>query len=40
MQTMEQSLYDLFRSKQISFEEAINHTMHPEDLRRMIEGTG
>ncbi|MDQ7822118.1 MAG: type IV pilus twitching motility protein PilT [Candidatus Eremiobacteraeota bacterium] len=39
MQTMEQSLLDLYLSKQITYEDAINHTMHPEDLRRMIEGT-
>lgn len=40
MQTMEQSLLDLYKNKQITHEEALNHTMHPEDLRRMIEGTG
>ncbi|MCD4786272.1 MAG: type IV pilus twitching motility protein PilT [Candidatus Eremiobacteraeota bacterium] len=40
MQTMEQSLYDLYQNKQITYEDAMNHTMHPEDLRRMIEGSG
>lgn len=38
MQTMEQSLFDLYKAKQITYEEAMNHTSHPEDLRRMIEG--
>ncbi len=38
MQTMEQSLLDLYDAQQITYEDAINHTMHPEDLRRMIEG--
>jgi twitching motility protein PilT len=38
MTTMEQSLYDLFCAKMITAEEALNHTMHPDDLRRMIEG--
>jgi len=40
MQTMEQSLFDLYQNKQITYEDALNHTMHPEDLRRMIEGSG
>jgi len=40
MQTMEQSLLDHYMNKQITFEEALNHTMHPDDLRRMIEGAG
>ena len=40
MQTMEQSLLDLYDAQQITYEDAINHTMHPEDLRRMIEGGG
>jgi len=39
MQTMEQSLLDLYQNKQITYEDALNHTMHPEDLRRMIEGS-
>ncbi len=37
MKTMEQSLLDLFTSKQITDEEAIARTSHPEDLRRMID---
>ncbi|HXE72275.1 MAG TPA: type IV pilus twitching motility protein PilT [Candidatus Nitrosotenuis sp.] len=40
MLTMEQSLLELYQNKQITFEDAINHTMHPEDLRRMIESSG
>jgi twitching motility protein PilT len=40
MQTMEQSLLDLYMNKQITFEDAMNNTMHPEDLRRSIEGQG
>ncbi len=38
MQTMEQSLYELCMANQITFDEAMNHTMHPEDLQRMLEG--
>ena len=37
MQTMEQALLDLCVNKQITMEEALNHTIHVEDLRRMIE---
>lgn len=40
MQTMEQSLLDLYMNKQVTFEESLNHTMHADDLRRMIEGAG
>ncbi len=40
MQTMEQSLCDLYLNKQITLEDAINHTMHTEDLRRMIDSAG
>ena len=39
MQTMEQSLLDLYQNKQITYEDAMNHTMHPEDLRRMMDGS-
>ena len=38
MQTMEQSLYELYVASQITYDEAMNHTMHPEDLQRMLEG--
>jgi twitching motility protein PilT len=37
MTTMEQSLLDLFKNKQISYEVAMDHTMHPEDLKRMLD---
>lgn len=37
MQTMEQSLFELIQSKQITVEEALSHTMHPDELKRMIE---
>ncbi len=37
MQTMEQALLDLYNTKQITMEEALNHTTHADDLRRMIE---
>jgi len=40
MQTMEQALLDLYVNKQITQEEALNHTTHAEDLRRMIENAG
>ncbi len=37
MQTMDQALLDLYMNKQVTMEEALNHTMHPEELRRMID---
>lgn len=37
MQTMDQALLDLYLTKQVTMEEALNHTMHVEDLRRMID---
>lgn len=37
MQTMEQCLLDLYTNKQVSYEDAVSHTMHSDDLRRMIE---
>jgi twitching motility protein PilT len=37
MQTMEQALLELYLDKQITLEEALNHTMHADELRRMIE---
>jgi twitching motility protein PilT len=40
MQTMEQSLLDLFATKQITMEDAMSHTMHPEDLKKMLDGMG
>jgi len=38
MQTMEQALFQLYLDKQITLEEAMNNTIHPEELRRMVEG--
>ncbi|HEY4002125.1 MAG TPA: type IV pilus twitching motility protein PilT [Candidatus Xenobia bacterium] len=40
MQTMEQSLLELYIRQQITFEDALNHTMHPDELRRTLEGAG
>lgn len=40
MQSMEQSLFDIYMSRQITYEDAILHTMHPDDMRRMIESGG
>jgi len=37
MQTMEQSLLDLYVNKQITAEEAMSNSLHPEDLRKMID---
>ncbi len=34
MKTMNQSLYDLFRGGQITFDQALGHTLDPEDLKR------
>jgi Tfp pilus assembly ATPase PilU len=39
MQTMEQGLFELLQSKQITVEEALAHTMHPDELKRMIESS-
>lgn len=38
MKTMEQALFELYTNKQITEEDALNHTSHPEDLKRMIDG--
>ena len=37
MQTMEQSLYELVQNKMVTIEEALAHTMHPDDFKRMVE---
>ena len=37
MQTMEQSLFDLYVNKQITYEDAMDRTMHPEELKKMID---
>lgn len=38
MQTMEQVLFELYKDKKITYQEAMAHTMHPDDLHRMLEG--
>ncbi len=40
MQTMNQSLANLYQSGDISYEDAINHSNDMEELRHMIHGTG
>jgi twitching motility protein PilT len=40
MQTMDQSLFDLYKNKQISREEVMARTSHPEEMMRMIESLG
>ncbi len=37
MQTMEQSLLELYKTQQINYEEAMNRTTHREELRRLID---
>jgi twitching motility protein PilT len=37
MQTMEQSLFELVKKRLITPEEAMDCTMHPEDLKRMLD---
>ncbi len=39
MQTMEQSLYELVQSKMVTADEALAHTMHPDDFKRMVENS-
>lgn len=39
MQTMEQSLFELVQSKMVTADEALAHTMHPDDFKRMVENT-
>ena len=38
MQTLNQSLFSLFQRRLISFEEATNRSVEPEELRMMMEG--
>ncbi len=40
MQTLNQSLYALYQKRTISLEEAIGHSVEPDELRSMIEGKG
>ncbi len=37
MKTMEQALFELYSSKQITEDDAMNHTGHAEELRRMLD---
>lgn len=37
MQTMEQSLFELVQNKMVTAEEALAHTMHPDDFKRMVD---
>ncbi len=40
MKTMNQSISDLYRSHQISFEEAVNHSPSPDELQRQLRRQG
>jgi len=40
MQTMDQALLDLYKSKSITLEEVMLRTIHPEEMKRLIESTG
>jgi len=40
MQTMDQSLRDLYLRKLINFEDAMARAIHPEELRKMIREAG
>jgi len=40
MRTMNQSLYELYRTHQITFDEALSHTTDPEDLKRIFQRQG
>ncbi len=37
MQTMNQALFNLYKTHQVTFEEAISHTTDPEDLKRIFQ---
>lgn len=37
MQTMNQSLYDLYRKKYITFDDALSHSGDPDDLKRLMQ---
>jgi twitching motility protein PilT len=38
MQTLNQSLYSLYQRRLISYEEAANRSVEPEEMRMMMEG--
>ncbi|MBI5210479.1 MAG: type IV pilus twitching motility protein PilT [Elusimicrobia bacterium] len=37
MQTMNQSLADLYKQKRVTYQEAIQHSLDPEDLKRLLQ---
>ena len=37
MKTMNQALYDLYRGHQITYDEALSHSIDPEDLKRIMQ---
>jgi twitching motility protein PilT len=37
MQTMNQSLADLYKAQRVTFQEAMGHSLDPEDLRRLLQ---
>jgi Tfp pilus assembly ATPase PilU len=39
MQTMEQSLFELVQTKMVTTDEALAHTMHPDDFKRMLDSS-
>jgi twitching motility protein PilT len=39
MRTMNQSLYDLYRSHQVTYDEAMSYSSDPEDLKRIMQKT-
>jgi twitching motility protein PilT len=40
MQTMNQSLYELYRKKYITYDDAMSHSYDPEDLKRVMQKSG
>lgn len=39
MQTMNQSLYELYRKKYITYDDALSHSTEPDDLKRLMQKT-
>jgi len=37
MKTMNQALYDLYRGHQITYDEALSHSIDPDDLKRIMQ---
>jgi twitching motility protein PilT len=40
MQTMNQSLFELYRKKYITYDDAMSHSYDPEDLKRVMQKSG